>query len=78
MSTRDTLIDLVGERAALKLMRRFAGRIIRIPNPPDRSRTVRNARIREALATKTYRAVAPLVDLSVRQVKRIGKTVESE
>jgi hypothetical protein len=70
-STREQLVDLIGERATEKLTTHLGGRHVRIP---VKSRTkARDARVRRLLQKHSYRTVARMVGLSPRQITRIAK-----
>ena len=66
--------ELLGQRAARRLMRRFGGQRIRVPHD-DSARHRRNVRVIEALQTGSYAAVARRFHLSTRTLVRLGKRV---
>ena len=65
--------EILGQRAARRLMRRFGGQRIRVPHD-DSARHRRNVRVIAALQTGSYAAVARF-HLSTRTLVRLGKSV---
>lgn len=67
---REELIDVIGQRAAEKLIARWGGRTLWVPVP--NRRRMRDARILRLLRKHSYRKVASIVGLSVRQITNIA------
>ena len=73
---RGELRELLGQRAARRLMRRFGGQKIRIPHD-DSARHRRNVRVIAALQTGSYAEVARRFHLSTRTLVRLGKSAST-
>jgi len=83
MTTRERLTSVLGAKAALRLVREFGGKCVRVPSCSPGARQLRNQRVIEALACNcgsqkhhSNKAVARRFSLSVRQIIKIGKNPE--